>query len=83
MKIHKKLKLAIQRIGIKIMTYSLNNVNKCDVTAIEVIYKGGKRRMFNLKNKVYRYDALDLQTKLENYDNVFRVSCHTTLNKCF
>ena len=65
------------------MTYSLNNINKCDVTAIEVIYKGGKRRIFNLKNKVYRYDALDLQSKLENYDNVFRVNCHTTLNKCF
>ena len=65
------------------MTYSLINTNKCDVTAIEVIYKGGKRRIFNLKNKVYRYDALDLQTRLENYDNVFRVNCHTTLNKCF
>lgn len=83
MKIHKKLNLVIQRIGIKIMTYSLNNANKCDVTAIEVIYKGGKRRIFSLKNKVYRYDALDLQTKLENYDNVFRVNCHTTLNNCF
>lgn len=65
------------------MTYSLNNMNKCDVTAIEVIYKGGKRRLFNLKTKVYRYDAIDLQTRLENYDNVFRVNCHTTLNKCF
>lgn len=62
------------------MTYSLNNMNKRDVTAIEVIYKGGKRRIFNLKTKVYRYDALDLQTKLENYENVFRVNCHTTLN---
>lgn len=83
MKIHKKLNLVIQRIGIKIMTYSLDNLNKCDVTAIEVVYKGGKRRLFNLKNKVYRYDASDLQTKLENYDKVFRVNCHTTLNKYF
>ena len=65
------------------MTYSLINMNKQDVTAIEVIYKGGKRRIFNLKTKVYRYDALDLQTKLENYDKVFRVNCYTTLNKYF
>lgn len=62
------------------MTYSLINTNKCDVTAIEVIYKGGKRRIFNLKTKVYRSDAIDLQTKLESYENVFRVNCHTTLN---
>ena len=65
------------------MTYSLNNLNKCDVTAIEIIYKGGKRRMFKLKNTAFRYDALDLQTKLESYRNIFRVNCHTTLNKCF
>lgn len=56
-------------------------MNKCDVTAIEVIYKGGKRRIFNLKKKVYRDDAIDLQTKLESYDHVFRVNCHTTLNQ--
>lgn len=62
------------------MTYSLNNMNKCDVTAIEVIYKGGKRRLFNLKTKVYRSDAIELQTKLESYDNIFRVNCHTTLS---
>lgn len=62
------------------MSYSLNNMNKKDVVAIEVIYQGGKRRMFNLKNKVHRYDAMDLQTRLECFDNVFRVNCHTTLN---
>ena len=65
------------------MSYSLNNINKCDVTAIEIIYKGGNKRMFNLNNPVFRYDALDLQTKLESYDQVFRVNCHTTLNKYF
>lgn len=58
-------------------------MNKKDVTSIEVIYKGGKRRMFNLKNKAYRYDASDLQTRLENYENVFRVDCHTSTNKYF
>ena len=65
------------------MTYSLNSLNKCDVTAIEIIYKGGKKRMFKLNNPVFRYDALALQTKLESYHNVFRVNCHTTLNKYF
>ena len=65
------------------MTYSLINTNKCDVTAIEVIYKGGKRRIFNLNNKVYRYDALNLQTKLESFKSVFRVNCHTSLNMYF
>ena len=65
------------------MAYSLNSLNKCDVTAIEVIYKGGKRRMFKLNSSVFRYYALDLQTKLESYPNVFRVNCHTTLNKYF
>lgn len=65
------------------MNYALNNMNKKDVTAIEVIYKGGVRRMFNLKSKFFRYDALDLQTRLEGYDNVFRVNCYTTLNHYF
>ncbi|MEG2707450.1 MAG: hypothetical protein RR959_08920 [Erysipelotrichaceae bacterium] len=65
------------------MSYSLNNLNKQDVCAIEVIYKGGKRRIFNLNSKVYRYDALDLQTRLESFKNVFRVNCHTTLNMYF
>lgn len=65
------------------MTYSLNDMNKQDVSAIEVIYKGGKRRMFDLKNKAYRYDASNLQTRLENYSSVFRVNCHTTTNKYF
>ena len=51
--------------------------------AIEIIYKGGKKRMFKLNNPVFRYDALDLQTKLESYNNVFRVNCHTALNKYF
>lgn len=65
------------------MAYSLNNLNKCDVTAIEIIYKGGERRIFNLNNKVYRYDALDLQVRLESFKDVFRVNCHTALNKYF
>ena len=29
------------------MTYSLNNVNKCDVTAIEIIYKGVQNESIN------------------------------------
>ena len=65
------------------MSYALNNVNKKDVCSIEVVYKGGKRRLFNLKTKVFRYDALDLQTKLESYENIFRVNCYTTLNHYF
>jgi hypothetical protein len=65
------------------MSYSLQNMNRKDVTAIEVIYIGGMRRLFNLNNKVYRYDAMDLQTRLESLNNVFRVNCHTTLNKHF
>ena len=65
------------------MTYSLNNVNKKDVCTIEIVYIGGKRRFFNLNNKVYRYDALDLQTRLEGFKTVFRVNCHTDLNKYF
>lgn len=65
------------------MNYSLNNMNKQDVVAIEVIYKGGKRRMFNLKNKAYRYDAIDLQSRLEVNESIFRVNCHTTLNMYF
>ena len=65
------------------MSYSLNNVNKKDVCAIEVVYMGGKRRFFNLNNKVYRYDALDLQKKLESFKSVFRVNCHTSLNMYF
>lgn len=65
------------------MSYSLNNVNKKDVVAIEIVYMGGKRRFFNLNNKVYRYDALDLQKKLESFKNIFRVNCHTSLNMYF
>ena len=65
------------------MSYSLNNVNKKDVCAIEIVYIGGKRRIFNLNNKVYRYDALNLQTKLESFKDVFRVNCHTSLNMYF
>ena len=65
------------------MSYSLNNVNKKDVSAIEVIYIGGKRRVFNLNTKVYRYDALNLQAKLEGFKIVFRVNCHTNLNMYF
>ena len=65
------------------MSYSLQNMNKKDVTAIEVIYIGGMRRIFNLDSKVYRYDAMDLQTRLESLKNVFRVNCHTDLNKYF
>lgn len=58
-------------------------MNKKDVCAIEVIYKADtkrNRRMFKLSSNVYRYDALELQSKLESYDHVFRVLCHTTLN---
>lgn len=65
------------------MSYSLNNMNKKDVTCIEVIYKGGRRRNFNLKSTAYRYDAMDLQSRLESYDSVFRVNCHTTMNMYF
>ena len=65
------------------MSYALNNVNKKDVCSIEVVYKIGKRRLFNLKSRVFRYYALDLQTKLESYENVFRVNCYTTLNHYF
>lgn len=65
------------------MSYSLRNMNKKDVTAIEVVYMGGIRRIFNLNDKVYRYDAMDLQTRLEGLKTVFRVNCHTTLNKYF
>jgi len=65
------------------MSNSLNNVNKKDVCAIEIVYMGGKRRFFNLSNPVFRYDALDLQVRLESFKDVFRVNCHTTLNKYF
>ena len=65
------------------MNYSLNNVNKKDVCAIEIVYIGGKRRIFTLNNKVYRYDALNLQTKLESFKSVFCVNCHTSLNMYF
>lgn len=65
------------------MNCALNNMNKKDVCAIEVIYIGGKRKLFNLKSKFFRYDALDLQARLESYENVFRVNCHTTLNHYF
>ena len=65
------------------MSYSLQNMNKKDVTAIEVVYMGGIRRIFNLNDKVYRYDAMDLQTRLEGLKKVARVNCHTNLNKYF
>ena len=59
------------------------NTTGSDSITYEVIYIGGMRRIFNLNSKVYRYDAMDLQTRLEGFKTVFRVNCHTTLNKYF